>query len=341
MDLFGGTRETYLGFADHATDSPTLVGWSRAVAEDEEVLAWLGTLPVLKQQPNLVYAAARWHGLAPTASYTQLRETLLEDDGSIRATVLARATQTNEAGRMATLLPVLARIAAEEGPLALVEVGASGGLTLHPDRWAYRYATPVGEHRVGPAEGEREAPVLDCAVDGPAPLPDRLPTIAWRGGLDLNPLDVTDDDTARWLETLVWPEHEDRRVQLRRAIEVARVGAPHLVRGDLTRPADLDALLEVASRHGRVVVQHSAVVAYLEEPDREAFHAAMLERVGAGACRWVSNEAPRVLPRVLAGTVGAARTPPPGRFVLGLDGRGLAWTHGHGRSVSWWEAAGS
>ena len=35
MDLFGGTRETYLGFADQAADSPTLAGWSRAVAEDD------------------------------------------------------------------------------------------------------------------------------------------------------------------------------------------------------------------------------------------------------------------------------------------------------------------
>lgn len=333
MDLFGGTRETYLGFAEQAADSPTLAGWSRAVAEDEEVLAWLGELPVLKQQPNLVYAAARWHGLAPTAAYADLRALLLGDDGSIRATVLARATQTNEAGRLATLLPVLARIAAEDGPIALVEVGASGGLTLHPDRWAYHYATPDGEVRVGAPD----APVLECAVEGLAPLPDWLPEVTWRGGLDLNPLDVTDDDTARWLETLVWPEHEDRRVQLRRAIDVARADPPHLVRGDLL--TDLDPLLDEAGRHGRVVVQHSAVVAYLEEPDREAFHDAMLERVGAGTCRWVSNESPRVLPRVLAGTVGALGTPPVGRFVLALDGRGLAWTHGHGRSLSWWDAA--
>lgn len=330
MDLFDGTRETYLAFAEHAADSPTLAGWSRAVAEDEEVLAWLGRLPVLKQQPNLVYAAARWHGLEPTAAYDELRRLLLGDDGPLRATILARATQTNEAGRLATLLPVLASLAREDGPLALVEVGASGGLTLHPDRWSYRYRTPDGVRTVGPAG----APVLDCVVDGPAPIPTGLPEVAWRGGLDLHPLDVTDQDTARWLETLVWPEHEDRRALLHRAIEVARADLPHLVRGDLL--TDLDPLLEEAARHGRVVVQHSAVVAYLEQPDRERFHDQMLERVAAGSCRWISNEGPRVLPRVLAGTPGGLGTPPVGRFVLGLDGRGLAWTHGHGRSMSWW-----
>jgi hypothetical protein len=49
--------------------------------------------------------------------------------------VRARATQTNEAGRWAVLLPVLAAL---PQPLTLLEVGASAGLSLHPDRYAYR-----------------------------------------------------------------------------------------------------------------------------------------------------------------------------------------------------------
>lgn len=325
MELFGGTRQTYAEFATQATDSPTLVAWTLGVVDDPEVLTWLDALPALKRQPNLVFAAARWHGLADDATYADLREVLLGDDGSVRATILARATQTNEAGRLATLLPLLRQVEAEDGPIALVEVGASGGLTLHPDRWSYRYATPGGDVLVGAPE----APELTCTAEGPVPWPVRLPEVAWRGGLDLNPLDVTDPDTARWLEVLIWPEHDDRRALLRRAIDVAREDPPRLVRGDLL--ADLDPLLDEAAEHGRVVVQHSAVVAYLERDDRERFTVQMLDRVAAGRCRWISNEGGRVLPRVSA-TAPAA---PADRFVLALDGRAVAWTHGHGRSMTW------
>ena len=109
MELFAGTRQTYAEFATQATDSPTFVTWTLGVVDDPEVLGWLDTLPAVKRQPNLVFAAARWHGLPDDATYADLREVLLGDDGSVRATVLSRATQTNEAGRLATLLPLLRR----------------------------------------------------------------------------------------------------------------------------------------------------------------------------------------------------------------------------------------
>ena len=50
-----------------------------------------------------------------------------------------RSTQTNEVGRCATFLPVLGLVAGEVGPLALVDVGSSGGLTLLLDRYECRY----------------------------------------------------------------------------------------------------------------------------------------------------------------------------------------------------------
>lgn len=319
MLLYDDVIEEYRDFATYAAgDSPCFEEWALGVAGDEEVLAWLGTLPPIKRQPNLVFAAARWHGAPAPGPYAGLREVLLDREAEVRTTVLARATQTNEVGRLATLVPVLGLV---EGPLALVEVGASAGLCLFPDR--YDYAWPGA----GDLRGSG-GPVLTATATGPLPVPASHPDVAWRGGVDLNPLDVTDPDATAWLENLVWPEQDERRERLRAAVGVARREPPRIERGDLFD--HLPGLLEQGAPHGTPVVLHSAVVAYLEEADRRRFHDLMTDLVADGRCRWVSNEGPRVLPAVTGDL-----TVPAGRFVTALDGVPVALSHGHGHAVDW------
>jgi hypothetical protein len=332
MDVYGDTASQYDEFAaDAAPTSPCFAAWASGVAGDAEVLDWLSALPVPKRQPNLVFAAARWHGVPAPGPYAGLRRALLEDDGAIRATILARATQTNEVGRLATLLPAFAAVSGG-APLALVEVGASAGLCLFPDRYRYTWRTHDGVRRAG----DPPAPELVCDVAGPAPLPPAPPAVAFRTGIDLNPLDVTDEDQMRWLATLVWPEHDDRRAQLARAVEVARREPPDLLRGDLLE--ELPGVVERAAEHGRVVVFHSAVIAYLPDDRRAGFWELMTRLVSEGRCHWVSNEGPRVLPQV---TATAGQHPAEGgddpalSLVLGVDGRMVARTQGHGRSLRW------
>lgn len=322
MEPYDEVEASYRRFAVEAAESPTFAAWATGVTDDAEVRAWVATLPEVKQQPNLVFAAARHHGVAAPGPYAGLREALLADDGTIRATVLERSTQTNEVGRLATLVPALASF---DGPLALLEVGASAGLCLYPDRWGYRWSTDSGEVLLG------DEPRLPCEVRGPAPLPRALPEVAWRGGIDLNPLDVTDPDATDWLETLVWPEQDDRRARLRQAVEVARADPPYLVRGDLL--TELPDLVEKASAHGTVVVLHSAVIAYLPPPLRSEYDALVRGLVADGRCHWVSNEAPQVLPSI-TGSGPSSTGGEPG-FVLGIDGRMVARTHGHGRWLEW------
>ena len=330
MRLFADLVEQYADFAARTRgESPCFEEWSLGVTADEEVLALLGSLPPVKQQPNLVFAAARWNGVPAPAPYAVFRDEVLARWEPVRATVLARSTQTNEVGRLATLLPALAEVEARAGrPLALLEVGASAGLCLLPDRFGYRWQTRDGAVDLAPPQA---APTLECRVTGRASLPDRVPDIGWRAGIDLAPLDVRDDDTAAWLATLVWPEQEPRRARLTGAIQVARRHPPRLVRGDLL--SGLPALLEEVPDGVTPVVFHSAVAAYLEPSDRRRFERLMSGLVRRGACHWVSNEDAQVLPGLTA--TGPPVPPGLGTFVLAVDGRARAWTHPHGASMTW------
>lgn len=326
MVPLGDVAERYRGFVlETAEESPCFTAWAAEVAQDDEVLAWIASLPEPKQQPNLVFAAARWCGAAAPGPYEGFRRAVLHPGGAVRRTVLERSTQTNEPQRCATLLPALARIAEEAGgPLALVEVGASAGLCLFPDRYRYDWGA-AGRL------GDTADPVLRCAVAGPMPVPRRMPEVAWRGGSDLNPLDVLDHDAVRWLRTLIWPEQEHRRRQLDAAIAVAAVAPPWILRGDLLET--LDEVIDRAAPHGTVVVLHSAVIAYLDPASRRRFADRMRHLVEQGSVRWVSNEGDRVLPGITGTVRGAGR--PTERFVLGIDGRAVALTHGHGASLTW------
>ena len=147
----------------------------------------------------------------------------------------------------------------------------------------------------------------------------------WRAGLDINPLNVSDDDDLRWLEALVWPEQEHRRERLRAAAAIARAEPPHLVRGDLLD--DLPALAAQAPAGATLVVFHSSTVTYVPDRVRTAF----VDLVAGLPGHWVSNEGRRVLPGVTPDV-----EPPPGLpGLLALDGRPLAFTAGHGQALHW------
>lgn len=366
-DLDTGTlREYYRNFADveAAGTSPIYVAWASSVADDEPILRLLLDLPRPKRQANLLFAAARHLG-AGEGDYAQLRTWLLEHWDEVRTLMLARSTQTNEAGRCAVLLPALAQI---NGPVSLIEVGASAGLCLYPDRYSYTYRTPaapaktgsVGDRHSGdpqtataqvaaaqsgdpqsatgaPAAGEpatvRLDPVdgpsavdLECTLTGTAP-PIRLPEVVWRAGIDLNPLDVTDPEDRAWLRSLIWPEHTVRRDRLDAAAAIAAADPPRLVTGDLI--TSTASLIAEAPADSRVVVFHSAVLAYVDPQGREAFAEFMRSRDDVV---WVSNEGERVLPDIGDqlrdhGIDGAG-----GRFVLAVDGIATALTGPHGQS---------
>jgi hypothetical protein len=228
---------------------------------------------------------------------------------------MARRTQTNEPARCATLLPVLAQL---PEPLALIEAGASAGLTLLFDRYSYDYAG----HRL--AGSDPDAPTLRCEPRGSVPLPARIPAIAWRAGLDLNPLDVTSDDDVRWLSCLLWPGEGDRDRRLAAAVASARRDPPTVHRGDLL--TDLPALAALAPSDATLVIYHSCVLFYVAAQERERFAGT----VGALRAVWLSAEEPGVVPGTAVPAYGGGNA-----NVVARDGRPLAYADGHGAWLEW------
>jgi hypothetical protein len=354
------TAARYRAFADEARGrSPQYEELTIAVADDPLVLGFLDALPPAKRQPNLLFAAA-YYLLGAPVDIRALRGLVTDRGDDLARTMLTRRTQTNEPARCATLLPALALL---PPPLALIEVGASAGLTLLPDRYFYDYDIAVddaasggapnagdpndGAPNAGDSSGgapnddaanggapnggatliagtDPDAPVLSCRALGPVPVPARVPDVAWRAGLDLNPLDVTESDDVRWLECLIWPGETGRRERLAAAIETARRDPPPLHRGDLL--TDLAALAGQAPPAATLVVYHSAVLAYVAPEQRGR----LAETTAALGAVWLSNEGPSVLP----GITGPERDND--HFLLVQDGtRAIALTDPHGTWLEW------
>ncbi len=297
------TRYDRFARVEAAGSSPSYQRLALAVAADEVAVDLIGRAEPAQRQPNLVFGVLRWHGVDVTDATAAVRWLVAHGEALLRE-LPTRRTQTNEVARCALLLPALAGL---PGPLALVEVGASAGLCLRPDRWSYDYGT-------GRVEVAQPIGALTCAASGAVPVPAQMPDVRWRMGLDLAPLDPRDADAVRWLECLVWPEHAQRLERLRRAVAAAVEDPVEVRRGDLV--TDLPALLAAVPARHTVVVVHTAVLTYVPPEQRAAFRAVVRS---AGAVR-LGAEGPRVLPDV------QPSSPPAGAaLAITMDERALGW----------------
>ncbi len=154
-------------------------------------------------------------------------------------------------------------------------------------------------------------------------LPPRVPAIAWRAGLDLSPVDVTNDDDVRWLSCLVWPGESDRAQRLAAAIATDRRDPPVVHRGDLL--TGLPALAAQAPPGATLVIYHRSVL-YQVPPDQRGRLAATARSLGAS---WLSSESPGILP----GTAMPAADDQ--AHVLARDGNPIATTDSHGTLLRW------
>jgi hypothetical protein len=294
---------------------------TREVADDRELLAIMCELEPAKRQPNLLLAAVRHLYGDFARDWPQFRERFFARREEALELIRTHRTQTNEPARCALLLPVLASL---PQPLALLEVGTSAGLCLLPDRYGYDYGDG---RRLGAPARNGAGPVFRCEVDEVTPVPTALPEVVWRAGLDLAPVDVTDEESVSWLESLVWPGEGERLALLRAAVQVARADPPRIVHGDLRH--DLPALAAQAPPNATLVVFHTAVLGYVyDAADRRDF----AETVRAVGARWVADEPPGVVELDEPPRPGPS---PGGEILLSLDGEPVAWADPHGAWLRW------
>jgi hypothetical protein len=319
MDAAAEVADRYRRFArDEAPGRSDLYAeWAAGVAADRAMTAILGRIPETHRQPPLVFAVTRMLG-APERPYPEWSDWVAAHADEVVAECSARSLQTNEPLRCAALVPALSGI---DGPIALLEVGASAGLCLYPDRYSYRYG---GGEDLDPREGTSTV-VLHSAVIGVPPL--RMPDVVWRAGIDLAPLDAADADDRRFLLSLVWPGEDGRAARIDAALDIAAADPPLLVRGDAAERGALAELAALAPRNATLVITTPGVLPHIARAGR----ARLGESIASLDAVWISIDPPGLHVQ------GAAPVDPAtwGGFVLRRDGVPLAAVDPLGAFVEW------
>jgi hypothetical protein len=296
--------------------------WAAGVAGDPASAQILAGIPETHRQPPLVFAVTRLLG-APEQEYAAWASWLRAHAVEVVAEASRRSLQTNEPQRCAALIPALSEV---DGPIALLELGASAGLCLYPDRYSYRFRGSGGgvDLDLDPADGE-SAVVLWCDVSGDPPL--RMPEVLWRAGVDLAPLDARDAADRRFLTTLAWPGEDGRAARIEAALDIVAADPPLIIKGDASDPAVLRAAVAMAPSGVTLVVTTPGVLPHMPHAGRERLIATLRELDVV----WVSIDPPGL---------HSAWDPPVdaehwGGFVLGRDGVPLAAVDPLGSFVEW------
>jgi hypothetical protein len=336
------------GEVDAAETSPLYERVAVALSESDEALRAIEAAPAHKRHPTVILAALHdlaLAGRAPAlaAAYAAADgdaaagaaiDTLLRTTDSVVAIAGRRQTQTAESGRCAVLYPAIAEAARRAGANAvgLIDVGCSAGLNLIVDRVGITYSN-------GQSLGDPSSPVqLSCSIVGARPIPTRaMPEVVARIGIDLDPLDVTDADDARWLRACLSPDEPERVARLEAEMALAATDPPLLLRGDAVELL-ADAIARVPAA-ALPVVTTTWALSHFPLESRLHFLRRLDEAAAGRAVAWVSAEGVGVAPAIP--TLGDRRAS--GHSIIGLavfdrsavraEAIGRCWSRG--RWLAW------
>ena len=338
----------HFGEADAAGASPLYERVAVALSESGGALRAIEAAPARKRHPAVILAAL--HDLALAGRAPALAAAYAAADGEaaagaaidtlVRMTDLVvaiaerRPLATNQTGRCAVLYPAIAEATRRAGANAvgLIDVCCSAGLNLSVDRIGITYTN-------GQSLGDPASPMqLSCSIVGDRPIPARaMPEVVARVGVDLDPIDVTDADDARWLRACIWPDQPERAAGLETEMALAATAPPLLLHGDVIEVMP-DAVARVPADALPVVTTTWALSQFPLQSRLRFLH--RLDEAAAGrVVAWVSAEGVGVAPAIP--TLGDRRAS--GHSIIGLavlDGRALraeaigrCWAQG--RFLAW------
>jgi hypothetical protein len=336
------------GEVDAAGASPLYERVAVALSESGEALRAIEAAPARKRHPTVILAALHdlaLAGRAPAlaAAYAAADgdaaagaaiDTLLRMTDSVVAIAVRRQARANETGRCAVLYPAIAEAARRAGANAvgLIDVACSAGLNLNVDRVGVTYSN-------GQSLGDPSSPVqLSASIAGDRPIPARaMPEVVARVGVDLDPVDVTDAEEARWLRACLWPDQPERAARLEAEMALAATAPPLLLQGDAVEVMP-DAFAHVPADALPVVTSTWALSRFPLESRLRFLH--RLDEAAVGrAVAWVSAEGVGVAPAIP--TLGDRRAS--GHSIIGLavfeqsalraEAIGRCWSQG--RFLSW------
>jgi hypothetical protein len=241
------------------------------------------------------------------------------------AQFIQSAPQTNEVRRSIALLAGFLAFAKDwQGPIDMLEIGASAGLNLNWDRFRYRTQSW--------SWGDESPVEIDTDWSGPAPPIQARPNMRHRAACDLNPLDMDDPGQLLRLRSYIWPDQPERLARFDGAVELARQAQVKVDRADAAEW--LKEKLAARAPDAATIVYHSIFLQYPPREARAAIVAAIREAGEAASAAaplaWVRLE-PEALTDGVRDSV---------RMVVDLtrwpggERRVLAYTDGHVRAVA-------
>lgn len=322
--------------------SPFYEHLARAIAEDDALLQLAAHCRQGQPMPNLFLASVHFlllgnsdHPL--TAYYPSLngfenkalpfalfKEFCLSHAQEIITLQQTKIVQTNAINRTAYLLPIIFSLFERGISINIVDIGASAGLNLNFDQYAYQY---INGKRFG-----RSPVIIESEIRG-GKLPKIEPAIRInrKTGVDQNPLDLHLEENARWLQALIWPDRKNRFERMEQAIALAKRVDIHLVQGYSAE--DFKTILLQQEKDLPLVVYHTHVLYQFTAEGRTQFRQ-MLDEIGSERdLYYLAAEAASILPYDygMSGILVELTTYKQGT----KNSRLMARTNGHASWIDW------